>query len=73
MESFISVCAWCHFVKTPCGWLNATKALPLLKIERDLAPEEITHGICPVCAVDWAKLDQKSFEDACQKEACVPA
>lgn len=73
MEKLVSVCAWCRFVKTPMGWLQAAKAFHILKIEDDLAPEGITHGICPTCALDWVKMDQKSFEDACQKEAYATA
>lgn len=73
MTSLVSVCAWCKLVKTPTGWFKASKALRILGIQKEVASEEMTHGICPNCAVAWGNIDKKSFEDACQREAYATA
>lgn len=73
MQSLISICAWCNKVKTPIGWVKPAKAIQILKIRDEVTPTEITHGICPACAVKWIKVDQKTFEDACQREAYATA
>ncbi len=68
MQSLISVCAWCEAVKTPTGWMEASNAFQLMGVPGEISRSEITHGICPACAVQWTKIDKKSFEQACLQE-----
>ncbi|MBF0288864.1 MAG: hypothetical protein HQM14_13695 [SAR324 cluster bacterium] len=68
MKALISVCAWCKMVKTPTGWRKEQSAFKTLKISKKYTVE-LTHGICPSCAVKWAKVDLQKFQVSCQKEA----
>ncbi|MBF0276278.1 MAG: hypothetical protein HQM13_00745 [SAR324 cluster bacterium] len=69
MKSLVSVCAWCDSVKTPVGWMAAKSAFQIMGIQSDVSLQEMTHGICPSCVVEWTKIDEKSFETACQQES----
>ncbi len=67
MKTLISVCAWCKKVKTSGGWRKEASAFKILGINKQSSPE-LTHGICPACAVKWAKVDLKQFQASCQQE-----
>jgi len=71
MESLISVCAWCDAVKTPNGWMEATNAFQFMGVEGEISHLEMTHGICPSCTAQWAKIDKNSFEQICFAERLI--
>ncbi len=69
MKKLISICAWCHSVKTAKGWMSQKKALRVLQIRGKLAPTETTHGICPSCASKALGIDPQTFKNHCKVEA----
>jgi hypothetical protein len=56
---WLTVCAWCERIKIHGRWVDAERALELMKVPAD-GGQSLTHGICPSClAVEMRRSDRE--------------